>query len=69
MINLISINGIASTLLCEIVAIISRISLIKLIDGGAAILAQINKNHHILRIGMHVSNPRVSASLRVWVIS
>jgi len=48
---------------------ISIISLIKLIDGGAAIFAQVNKNHHNVRIGSDAIIPFVRANLRVWVIS
>lgn len=49
--------------------VISAISLRRLIDGGAAILAAVNKNHHIDIIGLIVINPLVKNILRVWVIS
>jgi hypothetical protein len=47
----------------------SVISLNKLIDGGAAILAAVNINHHIVIMGLMVINPFVRNILRVWVIS
>lgn len=47
------------------VAVISIISLIKLIDGGAAMLAAVNKNHHIVIIGLIIINPLVRNILRV----
>jgi len=50
-------------------AVISIISLIKLIDGGAAMLAAANINHHIVIIGLRVMSPLVRNILRVWVIS
>jgi hypothetical protein len=45
------------------------ISLIKLIDGGAAMFHALNKNHHIVRVGQTVISPFVKYILRVWVIS
>lgn len=50
-------------------AVIRVISLSRLIDGGAAIFAAVNKNHHIDIIGLMVINPLVKNILRVWVIS
>lgn len=47
--------------------IIKKISLIKLILGGAAILAQQNRNHHSDSIGITVKNPFVNMILRVAV--
>lgn len=47
--------------------IIRKISLIKLILGGAAMLAQQNMNHHNDSIGIIVKKPFVSIILRVWV--
>lgn len=47
---------------------IKKISLIRLILGGAAIFAQQNINHHNESIGITVKNPFVSIILRVWVI-
>lgn len=64
--NEIAINDIVDL---EIIAVISIISLSKLIDGGAAILAAVNINHHIVMIGATVINPLVKNILRVWVIS
>jgi hypothetical protein len=51
------------------VAVIKVISLSKLIDGGAAILAAVNINHHIVIIGLITISPLVRNILRVWVIS
>jgi len=51
------------------VAVIKVISLRRLIDGGAAILAAVNINHHIVIIGLITINPLVRNILRVWVIS
>lgn len=51
------------------VVVISVISLSRLIDGGAAILAAVNINHHIVIIGLIVINPLVRNILRVCVIS
>lgn len=67
-INLIIPNGIIIHGECLIMLIMSIISLIKLILGGAAMFAQQNKNHHRDRIGMIVSIPLVSVILRVWVM-
>jgi hypothetical protein len=41
------------------------ISLSKLIDGGAAMLAAVNRNHHIDIIGVIVISPLVKNMLRV----
>ena len=51
------------------VAVINIISLNRLIDGGAAMLAAVNKNHHMVIIGLMVINPLVKNILRVCVIS
>lgn len=48
---------------------ISIISLKRLIEGGAAILALSIKNHSIDRVGVTVNNPLVSMILRVCLIS
>lgn len=48
---------------------IKIISLIKLIDGGAAMFHAVNRNHHIVRVGQIVISPFVKYILRVWVIS
>jgi len=53
----------------DIIEEINIISLNKLIDGGAAILQIVNKNHHIDKIGHIVNKPLVRNILRVWVIS
>lgn len=51
------------------VVVIKVISLSKLIDGGAAMFAAVNRNHHIVIIGLIVMRPLVKNMLRVWVIS
>lgn len=48
---------------------IKIISLRRLIDGGAAILAPVNKNHHRVIMGLIHINPLVKKILRVLVIS
>lgn len=53
----------------DMIEVISIISLNKLIEGGAAILAAVNRNHHIVIIGATTINPFVRNILRVWVIS
>jgi hypothetical protein len=47
------------------VAVINVISLKRLIDGGAAIFAEVNKNHHNVIIGLMVISPFVKNILRV----
>lgn len=49
--------------------VIKIISLSKLIEGGAAIFAAVNRNHHRVIIGLIVINPLVRNILRVCVIS
>jgi hypothetical protein len=44
---------------------ISIISLSKLIEGGAAMLAQSKRNHHIDRRGAEIRRPLVKGILRV----
>ena len=51
------------------VEVIKVISLRRLIDGGAAMFAAVNRNHHIVIIGLIVIRPLVRNILRVWVIS
>lgn len=51
------------------ILVISKISLSRLIDGGAAILALTSKNHHIDMIGSVTRSPLVRLILRVWVCS
>lgn len=48
---------------------IRRISLSRLIEGGAAIFALTNKNHHIDMIGSLTRIPFVRLIFRVWVCS
>lgn len=66
--NLIILSGIIIHNECLIIDIIKKISLIRLILGGAAIFAQQNINHHNESIGITVRNPFVSMILRVCVI-
>lgn len=53
----------------DIIDVISIISLRRLIDGGAAIFAAVNINHHIVIIGVMAISPLVRNILRVWVNS
>jgi len=53
---------------CLIIAVIKKISLIRLILGGAAMLAQQNINHQNAIVGMIVNIPFVNTILRVSVI-
>lgn len=66
--NLISPKGKITKIDLLIVAIIKKISLIRLILGGAAILAQENINHQNDMFGIIVSIPFVNKILRVIVI-
>lgn len=63
--NLININGVARIDERDKVAVISRISLRRLIVGGAAIFAHENINHQRDRIGIVSRIPLVRATLRV----
>jgi hypothetical protein len=63
--KLTNINGQINLRLCDNVAEINKISLNRLIDGGAAILAQISINHHIDIVGRQINVPRVMHILRV----
>lgn len=45
------------------------ISLIKLIDGGAAIFQAVKRNHHMVKVGQTVISPLVKYILRVCVSS
>jgi hypothetical protein len=47
------------------VDVISIISLSRLIEGGAAMLAAANRNHHIDMVGRNVSMPFIRKRLRV----
>lgn len=47
----------------------NRISLIKLIEGGAPIFQAANKNHHMEIVGHIINSPLVRYILRVWDIS
>lgn len=55
------------------VAVINKISPSKFIDGGAAILTALKRNHHIVMVGIIVKRPLVRKRLRVfddsWVIA
>lgn len=48
---------------------INKISLSRLMDGGAAIFALTKRNHHIDIMGRLTRIPLVRAMLRVWVCS
>lgn len=48
----------------EIMDVKRRISLIRLIEGGAAMLAEIRMNHHSDRAGKTFSRPFVKKRLR-----
>ena len=63
--NLTPARSNASQIDLDIVAVIKIISLRRLIDGGAAILAAVNINHHIVIIGLIVIRPFVKNILRV----
>jgi hypothetical protein len=49
--NLIIIKGSISERAIDMIAVINIISLIRLIEGGAAIFRAQNINHHIDRVG------------------
>lgn len=53
----------------DIIDEISMISLIRLIEGGAAMFAAVNRNHHIVSVGRIARIPFVRYRLRVCVIS
>lgn len=67
--NLISLIGIITHIDCLIVLVISRISLIKFILGGAAIFALHAKNHHIDDSGSTDVSPFVREILRLCLDS
>lgn len=51
------------------IEVIKIISLSKLIEGGAAMFAQVNRNHHNVIVGPTAIIPLVRKILRVFVIS
>jgi hypothetical protein len=67
--NLISPIGITAAIDCLIVLVINKISLIRLILGGAAMFALHDKNHHIDDSGRTDINPFVSEILRLCLDS
>lgn len=67
-INLINLNGIIINIDCLMMAVINKISLIRLILGGAAMFAQQNINHQNAIVGIIVNIPFVNTILRVIVI-
>ena len=67
--NLIIIKNKADTVDLDKTEVSRIISLIRLIDGGAAIFQAVNKNHHIVNVGQIVISPLVKYILRVCVIS
>lgn len=62
-------KGISVEVDVDRIDVINIISLNRLIDGGAAMFAHTNKNHHIEITGVAVSIPLVKVILRVLVIS
>ncbi len=66
--NLIIASGMMMNIDCLMIAVIRKISLIRLILGGAAMFAQQNMNHQNDNIGITVSIPFVRIILRVLVI-
>jgi hypothetical protein len=67
--NLIRATGIMEYQDADRMEEISIISLSKLIEGGAAMFAALNRNHHIDMIGAKHISPFERNMLRVWVIS
>jgi len=67
--NLISEIKINAIVDFDIIDVISIISLSRLIDGGAAILAHVKRNHHNVIIGATAISPLVRNILRVCVSS
>ena len=67
--NLISPIGMMVIIDCLIILVINRISLMRLILGGAAILAPHARNHHMVASGSTAINPLVSAILRLCLDS
>lgn len=67
-INLINLRGRMIYIDWLIIAVIKKISLIRLILGGAAIFAQQNINHQKAIVGIIVNMPFVKTILRVIVI-
>lgn len=63
--NLIIIRKIADKVELDRTEAIKIISLIRLIDGGAAMFHAVNRNHHIVRVGQIVISPFVKYILRV----
>lgn len=53
----------------ERIAVIDRISPRRLMEGGAAMLAAENRNHHMVIEGRRVRRPLVRNILRVLVVS
>jgi hypothetical protein len=51
----------------EIILVIKKISLARLNEGGAAILADRKRNHHMAREGLNIIIPLVKNLLRVCV--
>jgi hypothetical protein len=63
--NLTLASSNASQIDLDMVAVIKIISPRRLIDGGAAILAAVNINNHIVIMGLIVIRPFVKNILRV----
>lgn len=58
-------NNIEFNIFLDIVPVINMISLSRLIDGGAAMLVIINKNHNIVKFGEIINKFLVRTILRV----
>lgn len=67
--NLINLIGISIYSDLDMIEVSKRISLKRLIEGGAAMFTQANRNHHMVRVGSLVIRPLVRAVLRVWMVS
>ena len=67
--NLIIIRNSAEKVDLDKTEVSRIISLIRLIDGGAAIFQAVNRNHHMVKVGQIVISPLVKYILRVCVIS
>lgn len=68
-INLISEIAMIDESEVDRIAVINIISLRRLIEGGAAIFAPVNRNHHKVIVGPTHISPFVRKMLRVLVIS
>jgi hypothetical protein len=65
----ISISGIIRNIDIYVIDVINIISLNRLSDGGAAMLAAANKNHHMASVGSIFISPFIKNMFRVWELS